>query len=164
MLVRALGSIVRWGLAWWLLQVLWVSALLRVDAPLDPGDPAWLRWGATLGPPLVGLSLGAWVRRRRAARRAALEQGAVTTTSGYRFLPAPGTTPREAVIVLAADPRRLDAAEKEYVAQVHVPRGDRASLRFGARSVGGLVESLEVETALAGREVVYFDVSPLALD
>lgn len=104
---------------------------------------------------LVLLAVVASWCRERAARRALLAT-AVTTTSGFRFAQRSGRTAADAVLILEGAP--LDVAAREYVAQVHVDRGDRESLRFGRLVRHGSILTLEVERALGGREVVVFDV------
>lgn len=155
----AVRSLVHWSAAWLTLTALWAAALPRVVA-LEPGAP--LTRAALLAPPFALVLLAALWRGARLRRRRALEQGAVTTISGHRFLRASGATPSEAVVILSADPARLDAAEKEYVLEVHVARGDRMSIDYGRRSsVAPGIEALELTTATGGRETVHFDVRHL---
>lgn len=138
------------GLAWALASA---AALL---AP--PPAPAW----ATLAPPLAVVALLALAWRRSAATRRALEAGAVTTSSGHRLLP-----PRhegDPVRLLAAPRLDVGQAAREYAAEVHVPRGDRESLDLGRceRVAGAPARfTLELTTALGGREVLVFDCTPL---
>lgn len=154
---RALGALkvlLPAGLVW----SLSTGALLVGASPDAPVE----RLAAWAVPPLGLLVLLALLWRRSAAARRALEAGAVTTLSGHRLLP-----PRfadEPVLVLAARGLDVGQAAREYAAQVHVPRGDRESLDLGRceRVPDAPARfTLEVTTALRGREVLVFDCAPL---
>lgn len=137
------------GLAW---------ALAGAHALVGLPGPTW----AWLAPPVAIVALLALAWRRSARARRALEAGAVTTLSGHRLLP-PRYEDDPVRIVFA---RGLDVtqAAREYAAQVHVPRGDRESLDLGRceRAAGAPARfTLEVTTALGGREVLVFDCTPL---
>lgn len=154
---RALGALkvlLPAGLVW----SLSTGALLVGAAPEAPAA----HLAAWIAPPLALLVLLALVWRRSCAARRALEAGAVTTLSGHRLLPP--KFPGDPVLVLAAERLDVSQAAREYAAQVHVPRGDRESLDLGRceRVADAPTRfTLEVTTALRGREVLEFDCAPL---
>lgn len=150
------------GVMWFLLCALiymltagfWMGFVVSPFDLVTFEQPVALRLAITLLPPLAPLLLLACSWRREAAKRRALLNDAVRTTSGFAFVRRPGSTPADAVLILEGEP--LDAAVREYVAQVHVARGDRESLKLGRLHRAGALLSLELETALGGREVVHF--------
>jgi hypothetical protein len=95
-----------------------------------------------------------------------MEAGGVRTSSGFRLVPAKGTTPEEAILVAERYPGRIPQAEYEFLIEqrgLSPEAGNQIKGQTLLRTREAVLDCLTVATPDGEEKEFYFDVSNSAL-
>jgi hypothetical protein len=163
------------AITWITLQFVWLVALSEL-APQTwankGGLTGFLLLLAYLLPPLVASC--AWLAWRRRRTRLCgerfdcwfAEAGGVRTSSGFRLVPATGTSPEEAILVAERYPGRIPPAEYEFLLEhrgISPEAGYQMKGQVLLQTEEAVLDRLTVVTPEGEEQEFHFDITSSAL-